>query len=322
MTDYNLKVMRALRYSQFGDPVNVVFLTDVETPQPAPGQALVRVLRSPIHNHDLATIRGVYGMKPSLPAIAGSEMVGVNESGSRVACITQGTWAEYAIATESSLVPVPDSIPDDIACQLLAMPLSALVLLEELQVRPGEWIAQNAAGGAVGRILMREAQFRGVNVVNLVRNESAAQGLRSLGARHVLVTEGEWTQRVLEVTGGAPVVRAIDSVAGAQSMEMQRLLAVRGELVVFGGLAGQAMKLDPGRMISHELVVRGFWMTALMRRPEYSQRIAQAMQRVFELAMNGDLPVSVGGVYSLAQSREALNAAETPGRTGKILFSP
>ena len=56
--------MRALVHDTFGDPSDVLHLADVETPEPGPGQVRVRTLLSPIHNHDLWTIRGTYGYKP------------------------------------------------------------------------------------------------------------------------------------------------------------------------------------------------------------------------------------------------------------------
>lgn len=313
--------MIALQYEAFGEPAELLRPAEVAMPEPAAGLVRVQMVRSPIHNHDLATIRGVYGVRPRLPAIGGSELLAVAD-GKRVVCSAQGAWAGYALARADSLIPVPDAIGDDNACQLLAMPLSALILLDELRVSSGDWIAQNAANGAVGRILLREAAARGINVVNLVRSEETAQHLRAFGARHVVVTQGRWLDDVREVTGGAPIVRAVDSVAGAQSMLMQRLLAPRGELIIFGGLAGEPMRLDPSLMISNETIVRGFWMTAFMQREENRPRIAAAMKRVFELAMQGELPLATAGVYSLSEVREAVVASEAPGRTGKILFKP
>ncbi len=324
--------MIALQYSTFGEPTEVVTPVDLPRPEPGSGQTRLRMVRSPIHNHDLATIRGVYGVKPKLPAIPGSEMLGIVDAigeddsgiqkGMRVATITQGAWAHYALAATAQLLPVPESIEDDLACQLLAMPLSALVLLEELRVSVGDSIVLNAANGAVGRILIREATKRGINAIGLVRSEETARQLREFGAPHVVVTEGDWAKHINEITKGAPVVRAIDSIAGTHSMELQRILGQRGELIVFGGLAGQAMRLDPGLMISRELVVRGFWMTAWSRRPENASRMAHVTQRVFELAELGELPLSVCAVYSLNDASAALKAAETPGRGGKVLFKP
>lgn len=324
--------MIALQHAEFGEPADVVSPAERPVPEPGPGELRLRLVRSPIHNHDLATIRGVYGYKPALPAVGGSEMLGVVETrgsgaeavaqGARVIAIARGAWAEHVIVPAQGAVPVPDAIDDDTAAQLLAMPLSAIVLLDDLRVEAGAWIVQNAASGAVGRIVMREGQRRGLNVINLVRRASAADELKAHGAKHVVVTDGEaWPQRVRELCGTAPVARVIDSVAGPESLLLQRLLGRHGEYIVFGGLAGAAMKLDPSLMISQEIVVRGFWMTAWLERASREQRAA-AMKRVFELALQRELPLPVAAVYPLARAQEALAAAERPGRTGKILFAP
>ncbi|MEC9104645.1 MAG: alcohol dehydrogenase catalytic domain-containing protein, partial [Pseudomonadota bacterium] len=73
--------MKAAVHDIFGEPVDVLETREVETPKPAAGEVLVRTLLSPIHNHDLWTIRGNYGYKPPLPgAIGGSEAAGVIEA--------------------------------------------------------------------------------------------------------------------------------------------------------------------------------------------------------------------------------------------------
>jgi NADPH:quinone reductase-like Zn-dependent oxidoreductase len=312
--------MIALQHARFGEPAEVVAPVTIDEPSSGAGEVRLRLLRSPIHNHDLATIRGVYGYKPTLPAIAGSEFLGVDEKGRRFAVGTRGAWAEYVVAREREAVPVPDAIDDDRACQLLAMPLSALVLFDDLRVEPGMWLAQNAAGGAVGRILMRLAQKAGANIVNFVRRDSAAEELRGYGATHVVVTEHDgWQREAHELTDGKGFSRIVDSVAGPQTMDLQRLLAHSGELIVFGGLSGSAIKLDPSLMISQEAVVRGFWMTSWMQRATAEQRGA-AMQRVFAMAIANELPLPVSAVYPLSEAAAAISAAQTPGRNGKVLF--
>ncbi|MCS4292576.1 NADPH:quinone reductase-like Zn-dependent oxidoreductase [Comamonas sp. BIGb0152] len=123
-------------------------------------------------------MRGRYGYKPTPPAIGGSEAIGVVEavgpdvdsasSGQRVAAAgVHGTWAEYFLA------PVPDAIPDEVVAQLIAMPLSALMLLELLNIKPGQWIAQNTANGAVGKTLAMLAGARGLHALNLLRRDEA-----------------------------------------------------------------------------------------------------------------------------------------------------
>ena len=321
--------MKALQYARNGDPVEVVALVDLPTPQPGPGTVRLRLVRSSIHNHDLMTIRGQYGVKPPLPAIGGSEMLGTVDAlgggvthlavGQRVATIALGAWAELVVAPANACVPMPDAFPDDVAAQLLAMPMSALVLLDDLHVEPGQWILQNAAGGAVGKIVMKLAQARGVNVVNLVRSQASAADLIALGAKHVVVTDGEeWPLQVRELSGGG-VARVVDSVCDRTAVALQRLLGKHGEYVIFGALGAEAPRFDPGAFIFNELVLRGFWMTAWMARADDAARMS-ALKRIFELAAAGDLPLPVGGVYSLTDFADALAEAQRPGRAGKVLF--
>jgi NADPH:quinone reductase-like Zn-dependent oxidoreductase len=324
--------MIALTHARFGEPAEVVAPVEQAAPAPGPGEVRLRLVRSPIHNHDLATIRGIYGYRPELPAVAGSEFLGVVDAlgegvhglavGTRVACMARGAWAAEIVAPIAALVPVPDGIDDDRACQLLAMPLSAVVLFDQLRTQPDMWIAQNAAAGAVGRIVMQLAQKHGVNIVNFVRREAAVEELRGYGARYVIDSWSEgWQEQARALTGGIGFARIVDSVAGSQTVELQRLLAQFGELIVFGGLSRQAIKLDPGLMIAKETVVRGFWMNAWMQRASNEERTS-ATRRVFELARVHELPLPVAGVYPLDEAAAALRAAETPGRAGKVLFRP
>jgi len=321
--------MKALRYARNGDPLEVVALAEVPMPEPGPGTVRLRLVRSSIHNHDLSTIRGQYGVKPPLPAVAGSEMLGTVDAlgagvshlsiGQRVATIAMGAWAELAIAPANACVPMPDALPDDVACQLLAMPMSALVLLDELRAGPGAWILQNAAGGAVGKIVMGLAQARGINVVNLVRSRASAAELIALGAKHVVVTDGEdWPLQVREIAGGS-VDRVVDSVCDRTAVALQRLLGKHGEYVIFGALGAESPRFDPGVFIFNELVLRGFWMTAWMARADDAARMS-ALKRILELALAGELPLPVGGVYPLADFMAALAEAQRAGRAGKVLL--
>lgn len=324
--------MIALQFSRYGDPIEVVQPQEIPDPAPGDGEVVLRVVRSPIHNHDLATIRGTYGVKPPLPATGGTEVLGIVEDvgpgvtgvarGQRVAAMVQGGWAQRVKASAGALVPLPDAIGDDAGAQILAMPLSAVVLFDDLAVQPGDWIVQNAANGAVGRILMRLAQRRGVGIVNLVRRQSAADELTALGAEHVVLTDDpQWPRHVADATRGEPIARVVDSVCDAQSLLLNRLLAPKGEHIVFGALASRPLSLDPGALIFGQTVVRGFWVYAWMPRASQEQRAA-AMQQVLALATSGELPLAVASTHALSEAKQALEAAQTSGRPGKVLFAP
>src|SRR3546814_3865264 len=124
--------MRSAIHHQFGDPTNVLVPGDSPLPEPAPGEVRIRMQLAPIHNHDLLTVRGQYGYKPALPAIGGSEGLGVVDAlgagveglsvGQRVAAASgRGTWAEYFVAPARMVVPMPDARSEEHTSELQSL---------------------------------------------------------------------------------------------------------------------------------------------------------------------------------------------------------
>ena len=259
--------MRGNIHTTFGEPADVLIVSDSAIPQPGPGQVRIRTILSPIHNHDLWTVRGSYGYKPELPAIGGSEAVGTIDAlgadvtgvtvGQRVAVAgVHGAWAEYFVAPATALVPVPDAISDEAAAQLIAMPFSAISLLEFLDVKSGDWVIQNTANGAVGKILARLATARGVHVVNLVRRDAGVDELSAVGIGNAVSTATEgWQDRVRAITGGASIRAAVDSIGGTASKDLLSLLGENGLLVSFGTMNGEPMQIASGDLIFKQAVV-------------------------------------------------------------------
>ena len=76
---------KALVYSSFGKPAEVIRLEELPLPKPGPGEVLLRVLVAPVHPSDFGMILGKYGRLKSLPAVAGREGVAeVMETGDGV----------------------------------------------------------------------------------------------------------------------------------------------------------------------------------------------------------------------------------------------
>jgi len=323
--------MRSAMHHRFGDPAEVLVAGDSPLPEPGPGEVRVRMRLAPIHNHDLWTVRGQYGWKPSLPAIGGSEGFGVVDAlgagvegfapGQRVTAASgRGTWAEYFVAPAGMLVPVPDAIGDELAAQLVAMPLSALMLLETLDVAPGQWVVQNAANGAVGKTLAMLAAARGVHVLSLVRREAGVAEMAALGVENVLCTaDADWRDAARSLLGKARARAAVDSVGGTDSGELVALLGDEGVLVSFGSMSGEPMVIPSGDVIFRHLTVKGFWGSKVSRElaPGTRQRLfGELLQR----AASGELRLPVDAVYDLAQAAEAAAASQRPGRGGKVLL--
>lgn len=322
--------MRSIVYDHFGDPGEVLEIGERPMPEPGPGEVRIKMTLSPIHNHDLWTIRGSYGVKPPLPAQAGSEAAGLIDAlgegvtglavGQRVVTNAPGTWSEYFIAKAQGAIPLPDAIDDETGCQIIAMPLSALMLLEDLKLSSGQWMIQNASTGAVGKNLAILAATRGIKVINLVRREAGIAELEALGIEHGVSTSSEdWQNQVRALIGDAPILRAVDSVGGKESGQMLALLGQGGELISFGSMSGQPMVLSSGDIIFKETSVRGYWGAKAFpaARPE---DLARFIGELFQMAMNGTLKLPVDQIFELSQAREAAAASVQPGRAGKVLF--
>ena len=325
--------MRSAIHTTFGEPADVLALGDSPIPQPGPGEVRIKTLLAPIHNHDLWTVRGKYGYKPTLPAIGGSEAVGIVEElgegvegitiGQRVmAASVHGTWAEYFIAPARMVIPVPDGIADEAAAQLIAMPLSALMLLEFLQAEPGQWIVQNTANGAVGKTLAMLAAARGVHVLGLVRRDAGVEELKALGIDNVLsTTQPDWKARAHALLGDTLAHAAVDSIGGQASADLVSLLGDNGTLVSFGTMAGEAMQIPSGDLIFKQATVKGFWGSKVSQQMSVENKrrlVGELLQRV----LSGELELPVQAIYGLGDVTEAVGASLLPGRRGKVLLKP
>lgn len=325
--------MRSAIHTTFGEPAEVLALGDSPLPQPGAGEVRIKTLLAPIHNHDLWTVRGKYGYKPTLPAIGGSEAVGFVDAlgegvqgitiGQRVmAASVHGTWAEYFIAPARMVIPVPDGIVDEAAAQLIAMPLSALMLLEFLQAEPGQWIVQNTANGAVGKTLAMLAAARRVHVLGLVRRDAGVDELKALGINNVLsTTQPDWKSRAQALLGDKLAHAAVDSIGGQASADLVSLLGDNGTLVSFGTMAGEAMQIPSGDLIFKQATVKGFWGSKVSQQMSVENKrrlVGELLQRV----LSGELELPVQAVYELGDVAEAVTASLLPGRKGKVLLKP
>ena len=323
--------MRSAIHHTFGDPAQVLVAADSPMPEPGPGEVRIRMQLAPIHNHDLWTIRGQYGYKPTLPAIGGSEGLGVIDAlgadveglavGQRVAAASgRGTWAEYFVASARMVIPMPDAIVDETAAQLIAMPLSALMLLEFLQVPRGGWIVQNAANGAVGKTLAMLAAARGIRVLSLVRRDAGVGEMAALGVDNVISTAApDWREAAKALLGDGLAGVAVDSVGGQASADLMALLGENGVLVSFGAMSGEPMQVPSGDMIFKHATVKGFWGSKVSREMSVADK-RRLVGELIQRALAGELKLPVDTVFDLAHAAQAAAASMQPGRSGKVML--
>lgn len=325
--------MRAVVHHQFGNPSEVLTVEDVPLPEPGPGQVRIRTTLTPVHNHNLWTVRGIYGVHPDLPARAGTEAVGVVDAlgegvegvapGQRVATAdTSGVWAEHFVAETRDLVPIGDGLDDETAAQLVSMPFSALTLLESLEVPEGDWIVQNAANGTVGRLLAQLGATRGVNVAGLVRRTAAVEELAAQGIGNVVATDSpHWRRALARITAGGRVHAGVDSVGGTASGDLASVLSEGGTLVVFGGMESPVLQIPSGTLMFGDVRVEGFWSSRNRVRMPRGRRDALLAELVEDFR-RGVLTLPVEAIHRFDQVHAAVAANDRPGRVGKILLRP
>ena len=323
--------MRVIEYKAFGDPAEVLVSGERPMPEPGPGEIRVRMTLSPIHNHDLWTIRGSYGVKPPLPAIGGTEAAGVVDAlGAGVTNISVGqrvmaagltdTWAEYFLMNAQRAIPLPDSVPDELGCQLIAMPISALMALDDLGVKPGEWLIQNAATGAVGKTIAMICQARGINVINVVRRDAGVGELEALGiSNNVSTQDPGWMDKVKMFPGSDPILYAIDSVGAKESGQLMSLLGEGATLMSFGTMSGGNMEISSGDLIFKQAKVVGFWGAKRSGKTSAADFV-RMIGELITLASNGQLNLPVEDTFGLEDGAKAAAASMEPGRKGKVLI--
>jgi len=322
--------MKAAIFESFGEPTNVLTMKEVPKPKPNQGEILVRMKRSPIHNHDILTVRGEYGNLPQLPAIGGTEAVGIVEAvGDDVSLIKEGmrvsvsgvenTWAEYFIAPATAAVPIPDNISDEAAAQLMSMPASSLMALNKIPAKAGDWIVINAANGAVGKSIAQLARARGINVASIVTRVAAKTELESLNIHPVFVAQKkDWIEEAKKQIDG-PVVGGIEMVGGTASRDLISLVGQNATVLAFGAMSNQPMLLDTGDLIYKEITIKGFWGLRESQRATPDE-MAKIVAELINLVEQGMLHLPVHNTYDLSKIANAGADYYKP-RNGKLMIA-
>ena len=328
--------MQAARFHQHGEPNQVLRMEDVATPEPGPGQVRVRMLLSPVNPSDLLVVRGEYGALPNLPATPGYEGVGIVEKsggglygklmvGKRVAVLNRspGNWAEYVVLPAQQAFPfIPKALPDEQVATLFVNPATSYILITDvLKVPRGAWLLQTAAGSSLGKMVIRLGRHFGFKTINVVRRSDTAAEIQKLEPDAIIDTSKEdLEERVAELTGGQGVAYALDAVGGETGSKVVRCLGAKGKMVIYGALAmDQSIQVSARRMITGSKTIQGFWLSDWAR-SKSPLKMLMLLRKVGRLINDGLLMTDIAETFPLAKVADAVAAAETPGRMGKILL--
>ena len=329
--------MKAIVFERFGEPADVLQVRDVLAPEPERGQVRVRMIAVPINPSDLMVVRGKYGRLPTLPASPGFEGVGIVDAvgpgllakirglkpGRRVAVLNGrgGNWREQVVISAREAVPVRADIPDEQVASFFVNPATALVMTGHvLHVPGGAWLLQTAAGSALGRMIIRLSKRNGFRTINVVRRRNQVEELKKLGADEVICTDDESIDdRVRDITSGAGVLYALDAVGGAMGLGAVRALGPGGRLLVYGTLSGEPIALDPRQIMVGQKSIEGFWLSEWVKQQGVWKMLG-LFRTINNLLSEGVLTTPVEATFAMEQITDAVRAAETTGRQGKVLL--
>jgi NADPH:quinone reductase-like Zn-dependent oxidoreductase len=323
---------RRIVFTAFGAPQEVVRRVDQDLPPVGPRDVRVAVRASPINPADLLLITGRHAARPSLPSPVGIEGAGVvEEVGTQVEAVAPGdlvvlppggNWADQVVCAAEAVFRLPADLDPIQASMLSVNPMTAHGLLTTIvPLGAGDYLVQNGAASAVGRLVIRLARARGIRTVNIVRRAGQVAELEKIGAHAVLVGDEDLRKRVAEVTGGAPVALGLDAIAGAASERLSASLSDGATLVTYGLLGADVIHAPAARIVFGGLHLKGFSRLGWLRSLERSA--LQELYLSLAAAVHaGDCTSDVEATYPFDQVHRALAHAEAAERRGKIVLVP
>lgn len=322
--------MRAVRVHRTGGPEAMV-LDDLPTPEPGPGDALVRVEAAGVNFIDVYVRTGAYAREA--PFGLGEEGAGVVE---RVApdvtvvkpgdCVAwskaPGSYATHVLARASALVPVPDAVDARTAAAAMLQGMTAHYLTHAtFPLKAGDTCLVHAAAGGVGLLLVQMAKGLGARVFGTTSTPDKARLAREAGADDVILyTREPFDEAVRARTGGRGVDVVYDSV-GATTFDRSLLsLRPRGLLALFGQSSGRVPPFD-----LQTLNQRGSLFVTRPTLGDYVASRAELLERadgVLGAVARGELRLRVHAEYPLEHAADAHRALESRETSGKLLIIP
>jgi NADPH:quinone reductase-like Zn-dependent oxidoreductase len=325
------KTINAAVYESNGNPAEVLRVETQPWPKPGPKEAVVELRAAPINPADLNAIEGKYPVRPQLPATPGMEGAGVVvEVGEEVQNLAigtlvilphnLGTWRDAVAVEAAKLVIVPPEINPAQAATLKINPMTAWRLLHDyVELKPGDWLIQNAANSAAGRAIIQIARELGYKTVNVVRREELVPELRAEGGDVVLVDGESLRDEVKKATNGAPIGLGLNAVGGDNALRVTNTLRPEATMVTYGAMSLQPLKIPNGLLIFKGLRFRGIWINKWYDNATPEQRM-EAFHSLFEMAKRGLLKTKIEKAYPLSEAKAAVAHAAQGKRSGKIIF--
>jgi NADPH:quinone reductase len=326
--------MKAVHISRPGGP-EVLEVREMEPPEPAANQILVKVRASALNRADLLQRRGKYPAPSGAPKESpGIEFAGEVAAlgpetrewtvGQRVFGIAGGgAHAEYIAVHERSVAAVPAALD---WYQAAAVPEAFITAHDALWVRaglrPSETVLIHAAGSGVGLAAVQLVRALGAVPYGTSRTADKLERAREVGLEQgVALPESTdaLSDRARDWTNGNGFDVVLDLVGGPYVAASVRVLGIKGRLLLVGTTGGSRAELDLGQVLGKRLSLHG---TVLRARPleekiDATRRFAAEVVPLFD---RGVLRPNVDRVFRLEDIGTAHELLESNRTFGKVVI--
>jgi NADPH2:quinone reductase len=320
--------MKAIVVHEFGGP-EVLKLEEVPTPKPAAEQVLVRVHAVGVNPYDAYMRNGTYAVKPPLPYTPGSDGAGVIEAvgagvtrikpGDRVymAKTVSGAYAEYALALESQVHPLPANVTFSQGAGVWVPYATAYhALYHVAQAQASETVLIHGASGGVGIAGTQLARALGLTVFGTASSQKGLDLAKREGAHQVFDhSKAGYLDEIMKATGGRGVDIILEMAAHVNLAHDTKLIAANGRIIVIGNRG--EVTINPRELMGRRGSIRGFTLWAITA-PEEADIHAGLSAGLG----NGTLRPVVAKELPLAEAARAHQEIVGGGAAGKIVLIP
>ncbi len=311
----------------------VLEIESYEPPEPGPGEVRLRHTAIGLNFIDVYFRTGLYP-PPQLPFTPGFEACGVVEAvgegvdflrpAQRVAYGTGplGAYCDVRTMPAQYLVPIPDSIPDEVAAAMMLKGMTARYLLRRTYpVRPGDPILFHAAAGGVGLIACQWAKHLGATVIGTVGGPEKAEIARAHGCDHPIdYTREDFVARVDAITGGEKLPVVYDGVGRATFLRSLDCLRPLGMMVSFGNASGPVDPFDIGLLARKGALF--LTRPTLFVYTRTRELLLEHARDVIEVVAGGVVRVEIGQRFPLERVADAHRALEGRRTVGATVLLP
>lgn len=309
----------------------VLTLHEIATPQPGPGQVLVKVAAAGVNRPDLLERMGLYPPPPGAPpglglevsgevAAVGAGVLGL-AAGDRVcALLAGGGYGDFALAEEGAVLALPTGVDLRAAAGLPEAVFTVWANVFELgRLARGETLLVHGGASGIGVIAIQMAAALGARVLATAGTAEKCALCAALGAARAINYRADDFAAAVAAEGGADVI--LDMVGGPYVQKNLDSLKAGGRLVQIAYLQGARVTLDLMRLMLKGLTLTG---STLRARPkEEKARLAAAIRALaWDWVACGQVKPVIDQTFPLAEAARAHARMESGAHAGKILLVP